>query len=128
MTPARTFNELFEPTIRLHLHQTPGGTYAVTDQHGRLYTFGQPSLTMCLNFMLRFVEQHDAVIDDASVERVTGADAVEYSVKVDALSERDGTGIGRDSGESYAARTKPKTPAPRSESVPDNVVPIRRGA
>lgn len=78
------------PYIRLTLHRSRGGWYSVTDQDGRLF-FPPSELAMCLRFMKAMAEKRDAVIDDASVEMATWADA--HSVR-----------------------------------VPDNVVPIRRGA
>jgi hypothetical protein len=77
---ARTFDELFEPQLRLSLHATPSGTYAITDQHGNLYSFGEPSLTFCIQFMQAMAEKKDAVIDDASVAAATWEFAQQHSV------------------------------------------------
>lgn len=71
---------LFEPTIVLSLHRTPTGWFGVTDQHGRLWFPPTEDVTVCLRFLQAAVEKGHAVIDDASVERVTWAAA--HSVKV----------------------------------------------
>lgn len=67
---ARTYNELFEPPIRLSLAKAPGG-YVVWDQACRYYVLAPSSLEFCLRFMQAMEAKGEAVIDDASVERAT---------------------------------------------------------
>lgn len=70
MTAPRTYNELFEPPIRLSLAQAPGG-YVVWDQACRYYVLSPSPLEFCLRFMQAMAAKGEAVIDEASVERAT---------------------------------------------------------
>lgn len=75
---ARTFDELFDPPLRLSLAATPTGWYSVLDQHGRLYFPPTQNIQVCLRFMAAMRERKHAVIDDASIEQATW-----HSVRVD---------------------------------------------
>lgn len=105
---ARTFDELFEPQIRLSLVRTPSGWHSVIDQHGSLYFPPTRDIEVCLRFMAAMASKRQAVVDDESVERAVDAAIGGWSVRVPAVAEReDGT-----------------TAAVPSRSA--NVVPIRR--
>lgn len=84
-TAARTFNELFEPPIRLFVDMSGGG-YVVRDQHGRRYTLTPLTLTAAIRFMQAMEATRDARIDEQSVERATWAEA-QHSVKVPDLPD-----------------------------------------
>jgi hypothetical protein len=111
---ARTYNELFDPPVRLTLHRTKAGWHSVTDQHGQLYFPPTRDLHTCLRFLKAAREKKDALVDLASVERVAWEAAQEatYSVRVPDAIVRSLTD---------------QAPA-RSDQVPDNVIAFRRGA
>lgn len=119
MTVRVDYTQLGQPATVLTLNRTPDGNYTVTDQNGRLWFPPTPDVTVCLRFLSAAARKRDALVDAASVERVTWVAAQEHSVRVGALSERDRGGDSRQA-------SAPGSPKSRSESVPDNVYPIRR--
>ena len=131
---ARTYDELFEPQVRLSLVRVPGNKWIVWDQHCRFYILAPSPLEFCLRFMQTGADRGDWVIDDASVERATRDAAWQHSVRVGALSERAASSA-RDSVRTemagIATTHGSDRERPRSESVsaaPSNVIPIRRPA
>ena len=61
---ARTYDELFEPTVRLTLEQE-GRNYTVSD--GDTVYLRTPDLNMCVRFMLAAQAKKDAEIDEDSI-------------------------------------------------------------
>lgn len=88
MTEARTYIELFEPTIVLSLAHVHDDKYIVWDQSCRYYILSPSPLTFCLRFMRAMETRGDVVSDEASVERATWGAG--HSMRVGALSESGG--------------------------------------